>query len=89
LERAGESGTPAVVLPDDRHAIAPPVQIMVLCPGCQTVGTVDLRTLDYDQDAPISALIPKLSCRRCCPDPPFACIVGLRRGAARWDGDRR
>jgi len=84
-ERA-KSGRAPSFFPTIGTAIAARMQLLeVLCPGCQTVGTVDLRTIDYHQDAPISALIPKLSCRRCCPNPPFARIIGLRRGAARWD----
>jgi hypothetical protein len=58
--------------------------IDVLCTGCRTIGSVDLRRFDYHDAAPISALIPKLSCRRCCPNPPFAILIGLRAGPPRW-----
>jgi hypothetical protein len=60
----------------------------VYCPGCRTIGEVDLREQDYPPAAPISALIPKLSCRRCCPNPPFATLVALKPhntlGQRRW-----
>jgi hypothetical protein len=41
------------------------------CPGCQMVGSVDLR-IDRHPGASISSLIPSLSCRRCSPNAPFA-----------------
>lgn len=60
----------------------------VYCPGCRTIGEVDLREQDFPPAAPVSALIPKLSCRRCCPNPPFAVLVGLKEhkslGQRRW-----
>lgn len=49
----------------------------VICPGCQTIGRVDLRRVDMHPNAPISALIPRLSCRRCCLNPPFAVLGEL------------
>jgi hypothetical protein len=55
----------------------------VLCPACQTVGSVDLRKLDYHRGIAISSLIPRLSCRMCCPHPPFAKLIGLRPAARR------
>lgn len=50
-----------------------------VCPGCQVVGEVDLRKVDRHPDASLSSLIPALSCKRCCPNPPFAKLIGLRR----------
>jgi hypothetical protein len=47
------------------------------CPACQAVGEVDLRTLDRHPMMPISGLISSLSCRWCCPNPPFAKLVAL------------
>jgi hypothetical protein len=41
-------------------------------------GTVDLRDVDMHPNAPISALVPGLSCRRCCPNPPFAVLGELK-----------
>jgi hypothetical protein len=38
---------------------------------------VDVRTLDRDPMVSISGLIPSLSCRWCCPNPPFAKLLGL------------
>jgi hypothetical protein len=42
------------------------------CPACGQFGSVDLRTLDRHPRAPISSLIPSVSCRRCSPNAPFA-----------------
>jgi hypothetical protein len=50
----------------------------VLCPACQTVGCVDIRKLDCHRGMAISSLIPRLSCRMCCPHPPFARLIGVR-----------
>jgi hypothetical protein len=47
------------------------------CPACQVVGEVDLRTLDRHPMMPISGLISALSCRWCCPNPPFAKLLAL------------
>ena len=58
----------------------------VYCPGCQTAGVIDLRDVDFHCDASISVVVRRASCKRCCPNPPFAKIMGLRRGSARWDG---
>ena len=59
----------------------------VLCFGCRTVGTVDLRKLDRHPGTALSSLIPSLSCRICCPNPPFAKLgpefVGATAGRAR------
>lgn len=62
--------------------------VEVLCPACQTIGTVDIRTLDVHSEMAISGLIPRLSCRRCCPNPPFAKLVGLRAGPPTWRDGR-
>jgi hypothetical protein len=56
----------------------------VLCPACQTVGSVDIRALDRHPDMAISGLIPSLSCRFCCDNPPFAMLIGLRKAERRW-----
>ena len=47
------------------------------CPSCQLIGDVDLRTLDRHPMMAISGLIPSLSCRWCCSNPPFARLVAL------------
>ena len=49
------------------------------CPACQQVGEVDLSRLDYHPAASISAVIPRLSCTRCCPNPPHARLLRLNR----------
>jgi hypothetical protein len=61
--------------------------LSVLCPACRRVGNVDLRRLDRHPGAPISSLIPALSCWSCCPNPPFAQLLGL--SADRWQVARR
>jgi hypothetical protein len=58
----------------------------VLCPACQSIGSVDLRDIDIHPSASLSAVIRRLSCRRCCPNPPFARPIGLRPGPTRWFG---
>lgn len=50
-----------------------------LCPGCQQIADVDIRTIDRHPDAPLSALIPALSCTRCCDNPPFARLLSLNK----------
>jgi hypothetical protein len=47
------------------------------CPGCQTVGEVDLRRVDRHRGASVQSLIPALSCTRCQPLPPFVKLIGL------------
>jgi len=43
-----------------------------VCPACQVLGEIDLRTIDRHRAMTISGLIPSLSCRRCCTNPPSA-----------------
>jgi hypothetical protein len=47
------------------------------CPACQLIGDVDLTVLDRHPAMPISGLIPSLSCRWCCSNPPFARLMEL------------
>jgi hypothetical protein len=83
-ERA-KLGRPTTYYPTVASAIVARTPILeVLCPACRTIGAVDLRLLDLHPAAAISALIPRLSCRRCCPNPPFAVLVGLKPGAPSW-----
>ena len=49
------------------------------CPGCRTVGELDLRKTDRHRGATIESLIPALSCTRCQPLPPFVKLIGLAR----------
>ncbi len=53
--------------------------LTMICPGCKQSGCIDLRKISYHPDASINCLIPQLSCKRCCPNPPFAKITGLCR----------
>jgi hypothetical protein len=53
--------------------------LWVRCPACQTINAVDLRTLDRHPDAPLTSLIPALSCRSCRPNAPFAELMQLSR----------
>ena len=53
--------------------------LTALCPGCKQEAYIDLRETGYHPDASINCLIPRLSCKRCCPNPPFAKITGLRK----------
>lgn len=66
-------------------AIAAETPILeVVCPACLVVGEIDIRKLDRHPDASLSSLIPALSCRRCCPNPPFARLIGLLGAVRRW-----
>lgn len=49
------------------------------CPACQQMATVDVRDHAdaHHPRAAISMLIPKLSCARCCPNPPLAVLMEL------------
>jgi hypothetical protein len=49
------------------------------CPASQQIGEIDLAGLDYHPAASISAVIPRLSCTRCCPNPPYARLLRLNR----------
>ncbi len=51
--------------------------LWVRCPACRTTSGVDLRRLDWHRDAALTALIPKLSCRGCRPNAPFAELLKL------------
>jgi hypothetical protein len=51
----------------------------VRCPACRTITAIDLRMLDRHRDAPVTSLIPTLSCRSCRPNAPFAELVRLSR----------
>lgn len=48
------------------------------------MATVDIRRFAeaHHPRAPISMLIPKLSCGRCCPNPPLAVLVELEMPSA-------
>jgi hypothetical protein len=56
----------------------------VVCPACQQLGEVDLRTLDVHPNASIGVVIRAMSCQRCSPHPPFARPLGATRRS--WYG---
>jgi hypothetical protein len=39
--------------------------LQIACPGCRTVGEVNLALIDRHPEASLSSLVPSLSCRRC------------------------
>jgi hypothetical protein len=82
--KRAQAGRPVSFYPTVKTALLAGTAVLeVLCPACQSIGRVDLRDLDIHPSAPISGVIRRLSCRRCCPNPPFAKPVGLTRGLAR------
>src|SRR5262249_2803295 len=58
------------------------------CPSCQLIGDIDLRTLDRHPLMPTSGLIPSLSCRWCCSNPPFAKLIGLTAQSTEKENER-
>src|SRR5260370_8132380 len=46
--------------------------LWVRCPACRTTNSIDLRTLAPHPDAPVTSLIPPLSCPPYRPTAPFA-----------------
>jgi hypothetical protein len=82
--KRAQRGRPVSFFPTVGTAIAAQMPIVgVLCPACQTIGSVNLRDVDAHPGMSISTVIRRLSCRRCCPNPPFATPIGLKRGTAR------
>ncbi len=59
-------------------------RLAYVCPACRQRASADLRafTDDHHPRAPISVLIPKLSCKWCCPNPPLALLCGLELPAS-------
>lgn len=51
--------------------------LWVYCSACRTTQAIDLRMLDRHPDAAVTSLIPRLSCRSCRPNAPFAQLVRL------------
>lgn len=49
-----------------------------VCPACQIIGQLDLRTIDRHPQATVGVLIPQLSCTRCRPNPPFVRLLALK-----------
>jgi hypothetical protein len=51
--------------------------LQISCPDCCTVGEVDLATVVRHPEAPISSLVPSLSCSRCPYSKMTPRLVGL------------
>jgi hypothetical protein len=74
------SGHPVLSWPTFRAALVSKRPILqVVCPGCEQVSHLDLRTISYHPDSSINSLTPHLKCLRCQPDPPLPRLVGLRK----------
>jgi hypothetical protein len=56
-------------------------RLTYLCPACQRLDHVDLQAFAdaHHPRAPISVVIPKLSCEWCCPNPPLAVLIEIGR----------
>jgi hypothetical protein len=48
------------------------------CSGIRPSAPPCGRQFDIHPRAALSALIPRLSCSMCCPNPPFVALVQLR-----------
>lgn len=73
-------GAPPEFFPTFQTALeAGCVSLDYQCPACRQSGTIDIRVAAdrHHRRAPVSALIPELSCQRCCPNPPFARLTEL------------
>lgn len=78
--RAQSKVCPALAWPTFRCAeLAKRYFLRVLCPSCSQVASIDLREIYAHPDTSINSLTPHLKCLRCQPNPPLACIVGLRK----------
>jgi|SRR5215471_15234052 hypothetical protein len=75
--RAARKARPSFYPTIETAVIASTPWLSFMCPGCKAMGEVDLRTLDRHPMMLISGLIPSLSCRWCCPNPPFARLLAL------------
>jgi hypothetical protein len=75
--RAERQARPSFYPTIETAIIAGAPWLRFMCPSCQTVGEVDLSTLDRHPMTPISGLIASLSCRWCCPNPKFAKLLAL------------
>ncbi len=72
-------GVRALYFPTLETAIAAGTPVLsFMCPACRQCGELDLRTIDRHRAMTISGLIPQLSCKRCCPNPPFVKLLRLR-----------
>lgn len=77
---AARRGMPAEFFPTFETALtAGCSRLTYCCPACRQMATVNIRRFAeaHHPRAPISMLIPQLSCERCCPNPPLAVLVEL------------
>jgi hypothetical protein len=74
---SGAKGAPSFYPTIETVLLAGTPWLAFLCPACRTVSEVDVSTLDRHPMMPISGLIPSLSCRWCCSNPPFAKLLEL------------
>jgi hypothetical protein len=82
--RAGR-GRPAEFFPTFETALTAGCwRLTYCCPACRQMATIDIRDFAHAHHvrAPISMLVPKLSCERCCPNPPLAVLLELEGLAA-------
>lgn len=80
-------GRPAEFFPTFETALTADFwRLTYCCPACRQIGTADVRdhAEAHHPQAPISMLIHKLSCQRCCPNPPLAVLIALESPAADW-----
>ena len=77
ISRAARKARPSFYPTIETALLAGAPWLAYQCPSCQLIGDVDLRTLDRHPMMAISGLIPSLSCRWCCSNPPFARLVAL------------
>jgi hypothetical protein len=78
-------GRPAEFFPTFETALAVGCwRLTYCCPACRQMATIDIRDFAdaHHPRAPISMVIPKLSCQRCCPNPPLAMLIELENPAA-------
>jgi hypothetical protein len=52
--------------------------LRVYCPGCRSIGEVDLRTVDRHHGASLASLITSLACRRCRGQGPLPQCMAWR-----------
>ena len=76
--RAARRARPSFYPTIETAVLAGTPWLTFMCPACRRCGELDLRVLDRHPLMTIGGLIPQLSCRRCCPDPPFARLLALR-----------
>jgi hypothetical protein len=80
VERAPRAPHAYVVLADYRRRAYGKILVLARALlGSRPTSSVDLRRIDMHREAVLTALIPKLSCRGCRPNAPFADLLKLLR----------